>query len=104
MIGGVTSLDVLDYFRSRKDKYKEKIEAAKNAIENPGNVENSRLSLTLLEDLLLMMAEDNVVVLEVRLDKLIYTSLGQQTTAFADFLDQQRFIVKPLFDYYTKMY
>jgi hypothetical protein len=85
--------EVIDYFKLRMDKYQESVLRLRSLVQDsPDSVETNKTIDNAVQDILLLMMEDNVVLTQVRLDQW-YASIAQQTYAFKDFLDSNRFLV-----------
>lgn len=102
-ISELSSLDIIAFFRIRLDAYEIKVKTLRTYVEDVTTTDTRQIDFV-IEDLLLMLAEDNVVITQIRLDNMLSQSLARQTSAFKEFIDSQRFVFKTLFDYYNKSY
>ena len=84
--------------------YSDRMDELRTALENPSHRQDTRPVESLIEEVLLLISEDNIVTTQIRLEKSFYTSICPQISAMREFLDQQRFVFKILFDSFNKSY
>jgi hypothetical protein len=103
MAWDIPANDIVEYYINRTAQYRTEVETLRSLTKGEeGFLTGGQKASIQLQELLLMLAEDNIVTTQVSLES--YRSISDKTKVFRDFLDSQRFIIKIMFDFYNKSY